>query len=108
MLVIRKPPKIGARIIKTALSILITLILTDVVARTIFGLLFEFDYMSVSIAVVACIVVMQDSVKSTMRASKERIAATTIGIVVGVLLMLILLPFGKEDMYDLQRLLFIY
>lgn len=103
-----KPPKIGMRIIKTALSILITLVLTDVAARGIFGLLFSGDYLSVSIAVVACVVVMQDSIKGTLKASKDRIEATVIGIIIGSILMGLLMLLNREEWHNIQRFAFYF
>jgi len=102
-----KPPKIGMRIIKTALSILITLVLTDLAARKILGEVVTGDYLSVSIAVVACIVVMQDSIKATIQSSKERIEATLIGVIIGSGFMAILLSMeNHEQWYYVQRAVF--
>jgi uncharacterized membrane protein YgaE (UPF0421/DUF939 family) len=101
-----KLPKVGMRIVKTALAIVITLSLTDVVLRSLFGIFFSDDFLSVSIAVVACIVVMQDTIKGTLRASKERIEATAIGSGIGVIMMGVLLLFEREEWHDFQRFLF--
>ncbi|MDR3021219.1 MAG: FUSC family protein [Clostridiales bacterium] len=104
----KPPPKIGMRIIKTALAILATLIFTDIVARSVFRHYFREEYLAVTISVTATVMTMQDGVKTTIWTARNRVLSTILGATIGTLLMLLLMLFSSEEQQTLQRYLFYF
>lgn len=85
-------PKIGMRIIKTALAVLITLLFTDLLFRRVLKIQ---QFVSV-FAVVSAILTIQDSIKSSFSAALERCIGTMIGVAVGMLFLTIDLLLDKN------------
>lgn len=85
-------PKLGMRIVKTALAILITLIITDLILRRAFKIeSFVSEYAAISAALT-----IQDSIRSSYKFAFERLFGTVIGAVIGAGFLAIDLLCGKN------------
>lgn len=74
-------PRVGMRIIKTALAVLITLLVIDLL---FVRLLHRTEFVSV-FAVVSAVLTIQDSIRSSFATAVERCIGTLIGVAVGML-----------------------
>jgi len=86
-----RPPAIGMRIIKTALAVLLTLLLTDVFLKT----LLHQNYIGSVIAVIAALVTIQDTIPGSLREIKERLLGTLLGCAMSILFLWLVLTFGN-------------
>ena len=79
-------PKLGMRIIKTALAVLATMLVCDLLlGRLILGRTW-YEALSIStFAVIGAVITIQNSVRSTFKAALERSFGTLIGVLVGLL-----------------------
>ncbi|MCL2370872.1 MAG: TatD family nuclease-associated radical SAM protein [Firmicutes bacterium] len=79
------PPKVGMRIIKTALAVLVTLLIIDfLLGRLILGRDWAGSLNITIFAIISTVITMQSSVKETVKAARERIIGTLIGVVIGL------------------------
>jgi len=83
-----KLPKIGLRILKTALAVLITMLISDLLLSNLANDRSNFDS---SIAVIVAIFTIQDTTKNTIKYAVERISGTLLGSVLGIGILAIIL-----------------
>lgn len=95
-----KLPPLGMRIIKTALSLLIALILWDLVFARFFP-----DVSAASICVFAMLAV-QDTVRGTWKFAFERMLGNLLGIIIGFLFMQLYLWIAGFDIFILSKISF--
>jgi uncharacterized membrane protein YgaE (UPF0421/DUF939 family) len=79
------------RIIKTALAVLLTLLLTDLILKT----QLRQDYIGSVIAVIAALVTIQDTIPNSLREIKERLLSTLLGCTMSILFLWLVLAFGS-------------
>lgn len=81
-----KPPKIGARTIKTALSVFCTIIILSI---------FKKD--SYFFACVAAILCMQPTIEDSFKIGKQRLIGTFVGALIGLLLISLITLFDTSN-----------
>lgn len=94
-------PKLGMRIIKTALAVLITMIISDWLLILLLKDKSAFDS---SVAVVVAIFTIQDNTRNTIKFVGERFLGTILGSVLGVLLLILLVEIPMDNIT--QQVLF--
>ena len=99
-----RPPTVGMRIIKTALAVLLTLFLTDVVLKT----LLRQDYFGSLIAVIAALVTIQDTIPNSLREMKERLLSTLLGCAMSIVFLWLVLNVGGALGSDYAQRCFFY
>ncbi|MCL2598440.1 MAG: FUSC family protein [Firmicutes bacterium] len=90
------------RILKTALAVLLTIVLSDVALQLMLNDRKTFDS---STAVIVAIFAMQDTTRNTVKYVVERISGTLIGTAVAIIFIAILLSVGHIG-WEWQRVLF--
>ena len=86
-----RPPAVGMRIIKTAFAVLLTLLLTDLILKT----LLHQNYIGSVIAVIAALVTIQDTIPNSLREIRERLLSTLLGCVMSILFLWLVLTIGN-------------